>query len=170
MFSNFGLLPLPSFSCFSRLKVYAEFGELVFGETVRKMSDFVGGGGDDDDSVAQTHPKQYHHKSRFTRYLQHFREVGPSHVVTNCTLDFANDIGLCEGFRRKLEIGWGKLVLKIFCTVFKVLRSCLSPLLPTVLLAALLLPGGVLASLSHVQLASLFLMFRRCCASGFGSV
>ena len=28
----------------------------------------------------------------------------------------------------------------------------------------------VLASLSHVQLASLFLMFRRCCAPGFGSV
>ena len=28
----------------------------------------------------------------------------------------------------------------------------------------------VLASLSHVQLASSLLMFRRCCASGFGSV
>ena len=41
-------------------------------------------------TVLRKHTKQYHHKSRFARYLQHFRDVGPSHIVTNCTLDFAN--------------------------------------------------------------------------------
>ena len=29
-------------------------------------------------------------QSRFTRLLQYFRDVGPSHIVTSCTLDFAN--------------------------------------------------------------------------------
>ena len=41
-------------------------------------------------TVLRKHTKQYHHKSRFTRYLQFFRDVGPSLIVTNCTLDFAN--------------------------------------------------------------------------------
>ena len=42
-------------------------------------------------TVLRKHTKQYHHKSRFTRYLQYFRDdVGPSLIVTNCTLDFAN--------------------------------------------------------------------------------
>ena len=31
--------------------------------------------------VLRKHTKQYHHKSRFTRYLQYFRDVGPSHIV-----------------------------------------------------------------------------------------
>ena len=66
-----------------------------------------GGGGGMMTTVLRKHTKQYHHKSRFTRYLQYFRDVGPSPIVTNCTLDFA-DIGLCQGFRRKLEIGWGE--------------------------------------------------------------
>ena len=56
-------------------------------------------------TVLCKHTKQYHHKSRFTRYLQYFRDVGPSLKVTNCTLDFANS-ALGFGFRRKLEIGW----------------------------------------------------------------
>ena len=59
-----------------------------------------GGGGDDDDSVTQTH-KQYHHKSRFARYLQYFRDVGPSHIVTNCTLDFANWTWALRGLSAK---------------------------------------------------------------------
>ena len=41
-------------------------------------------------TVLRKHTKQYHHKSRFARYLQYLRDVGPSHIVTNCTLDFAN--------------------------------------------------------------------------------
>ena len=50
----------------------------------------VGGwGGDDDDSVAQTH-QTVSPQEPFTRYLQYFRDVGPSLIVTNCTLDFAN--------------------------------------------------------------------------------
>ena len=52
-------------------------------------------------TVLRKHTKQYHHKSRFTRYLQYFRDVGPSHIVEL-------DIGLCQGFRRKLEVGWGE--------------------------------------------------------------
>ena len=44
----------------------------------------VGGGGMMT-TVLRKHTKQYHHKSRFTRYLQYFRDVGPSHIVTNCT-------------------------------------------------------------------------------------
>ena len=27
------------------------------------------------------HPEQYLHKSRFTRYLQHFRDGGPSYMM-----------------------------------------------------------------------------------------
>ena len=89
------------------------------------------GGGDDDDSVAQTHTKQYHHKSRFTRYLQYFRDVGPSLIVTNCTLDFANStVGFAVAFGENSKLVGEKLV---FYAVIKVLRSCRSPLLPTVL-------------------------------------
>ena len=85
-------------------------------------------------TVLRKHTKQYHHKSRFTRYLQYFRDVGPSHIVTNCTLDFANStLGFARAFGENSKLGGGKLVFRIFCTVFKVLRSCRSPLLPTVL-------------------------------------
>ena len=45
----------------------------------------VGGGGvgghDDDIGTQTRHPKQYLHKSRFTRYLQYFRDGGPSSVM-----------------------------------------------------------------------------------------
>ena len=63
-----------------------------------------GGGGGMMTTVLRKHTKQYHHKSRFTRYLQYFRDVGTisySHQLYSglCELD----IGLCEGFRRKLE-------------------------------------------------------------------
>ena len=56
-------------------------------------------------------PEQHLQKSRFTRFLQYFRDVGPSHTVTNCALDFANST---LGFARvvaKLEIGWGEACL-----------------------------------------------------------
>ena len=87
---------------------------------------FGGGGG----WGGRKHTKQYHHKSRFTRYLQYFR-VGPSHTVTNCTLDFANStLGFARAFGENSKLVGGKLV---FYAVFKVLRSCCSPLLPTVL-------------------------------------
>ena len=82
----------------------------------------VGGvGGGMMTTVLRKHTKQYHHKGRFTRYLQYFRDVGPSRIVTNCTLDLGElDIGLCEGFRRNSKLVGGKLV---FYAVFKVLRS-----------------------------------------------
>ena len=90
----------------------------------------LGGWGGMMTTVLRKHTKQYHHKSRFARYLEYFRDVGPSLIVTNCTLDFASST---LGFARAFKLVGGKLVSKHFCTVFKVLRSCRSPLLPTVL-------------------------------------
>ena len=46
------------------------------------------------------HTKQYHHKSRFTRYLPYFRDVGLCYIVSTPTLLFRT---VCE----TLEIGWG---------------------------------------------------------------
>ena len=93
-----------------------------------------GGGGGMITTVLRKPTKHYHHKSRFTRYLQYFRDVGPSHIVTNCTLDFANStLGFARVFGENSKLVEGKIVFKKFCTVFKVLRSCRSPLLPTVL-------------------------------------
>ena len=87
-------------------------------------------GGDDDDSVAQTH-QTVSPQEPFTRYLQYFRDVGPSLIVTNCTLDFANStLGFARAFGENSKLVGGKLV---FYAVIKVLSSCRSPLLPTVL-------------------------------------
>ena len=95
--------------------------------------------GDDDDIVMQT-PRTTSPEEPLFRFFQYFRDVGPSHIVTNCTLDFANStLGFARAFGRKLEIGWGKLV---FCAVFKVLWSCRSPLLTTVLQQHCCFPGG----------------------------
>ena len=89
------------------------------------------GGGGMMTTVLRKHTKQYHHKSRFTRYLLYFRDVGPSLIVTNCTLGFANStLGFARAFGENLKLVGGKLV---FYAVIKVLRSCRSPLLPTVL-------------------------------------
>ena len=41
-------------------------------------------------TVLRSHPEQYLQKSHFARYLQYFRDVGPSVVVTKPTS------GLCE--------------------------------------------------------------------------
>ena len=91
----------------------------------------VGGWGGTITTVLRKHTKQYHHKSCFTRYLQYFRDVGPSLIVTNCTLDFANStLGFARAFGENSKLVGGKLVCY---AVFKVLRSCRSPLLPTVL-------------------------------------
>ena len=73
-------------------------------------------------------PEQHLQKSRFTWFLQYFRDVGPSHIVTNCTLDFA--LGFVRAFGENSKLVGGKLV---FYAVFKVLWSCRSPLLTTVL-------------------------------------
>ena len=92
-----------------RLKTHA----WVFEKSRRRFwTVFFGGGGGEGGmmtTVLRKHTKQYHHKSRFTRYLQYFRDVGPSHIVTNCTLDFANwTLGFAVAFGEKLEIGWGE--------------------------------------------------------------
>ena len=36
-------------------------------------------------TVLRKHTKQYHHKSRFTRYLQYFRDVGLCYIVSTPT-------------------------------------------------------------------------------------
>ena len=64
--------------------------------------------GDDDDIVMQTPRTTSPEEPFYSVFLQYFRDVGPSHIVTNCTLDCELDIGLREGFRRNLEIGWGE--------------------------------------------------------------
>ena len=83
----------------------------------------VGGGeGGMMTTVLRKHTKQYHHKSRFTRYLQYFRDVGPSHIVTNCTLDFANSTWALRGLSAKTR-NWvgGSLFLKFFARYLKYL-------------------------------------------------
>ena len=60
-------------------------------------------------TVLRKHTKQYHHKSRFTRYLQYFRDVGPSLIVTNCTLDFANStLGFARAFGENSKLVGGE--------------------------------------------------------------
>ena len=39
------------------------------------------GGGGMMTTLVHRHPKQYLHKTRFTRYLQYFRDGGPSYVM-----------------------------------------------------------------------------------------
>ena len=114
-----------------RLKTHA----WVFEKSRRRFWTGFGGGGGVGGGMMTTvlckHTKQYHHKSRLTRFLQYFRDVGPSLIVTNCTLDFANStLGFARASGENSKLVGGKLV---FYTVFKVLWSCRSPLLPTVL-------------------------------------
>ena len=57
------------------------------------------------------HPEQHLHMSRFTRFFQYFRDVGPSHIVTNCTLDFADStLGFARAFGENSKLVGGKLV------------------------------------------------------------
>ena len=49
----------------------------------------AGGGGGMMTTLVHGHPEQYLHKSRFTRYLQYFRDGGPSYminIVVNLTI------------------------------------------------------------------------------------
>ena len=41
----------------------------------------VGGGVGGMTTLVHKHPEQYLHKSRFTRYLQYFRDGGPSYMM-----------------------------------------------------------------------------------------
>ena len=69
------------------------------------------GGGDDDDSVCANTPNSITTRAVFTRYLQYFRDVGPSLIVTNCTLDFANStLGFARAFGENSKLVGGKLV------------------------------------------------------------
>ena len=57
------------------------------------------------------HPEQHLQKRRFPRFFQYFRDVKPSHKVTNCTLDFANStLGLGRAFDENSKLVGGKLV------------------------------------------------------------
>ena len=60
-------------------------------------------------TVLRKHTKQYHHKSRFTRYLQYFRDVGLCYIVSTptsglCTLSFA----VFELFAKSSKMAGGK--------------------------------------------------------------
>ena len=60
-------------------------------------------------TLLRAHPKQCLQKSRFTRYLQSFRDVGPSYIVTKPTSALRElDLWISQGSRRKLEIRWGE--------------------------------------------------------------
>ena len=61
------------------------------------------GGGDDDDIVTQT-PEQYLLKSRFTRYLQYFRDVGPSYIVTKHIPHAPLQLGLAVPVEDRLRL------------------------------------------------------------------
>ena len=50
------------------------------------------------------HTEEYLQKSRFSRYLQYFRDVGPSDIVTKPTSGLCElDLGISEGFRENLQ-------------------------------------------------------------------
>ena len=71
-------------------------------------------------TLLHKHPEQYFHESRFVRYLQYFRDVGPSCIVIKPTSGLCDfDFGISEGFRRKLEIGWGKLYREMITALFR---------------------------------------------------
>ena len=58
-------------------------------------------------TLLRRHLEQYLQKSRFTRFLRYFRDVGPFYIVTKPTSGRCElDLGTSEGFRPKLEIGW----------------------------------------------------------------
>ena len=119
-------------------------------------------------TLLRRHPEQYLQKSHFTHYSQYFRDVEPSFIVTKPT-------AFCENS----NLGGGEAVSGMMTTLF-----CGHPEQYLYTLART--PNthyfkskpsyfgvwalGVLASPIHVQLAQLFLMFMRCCASGFRRV
>ena len=71
-------------------------------------------------TLLRRHLEQYLQKSRFTRYLQYFRDVGPLYIVTKPTSGRCElDLGISEGFRQKLEIGWGEAFSGMITTLFR---------------------------------------------------
>ena len=54
------------------------------------------------------HPKQYFHESRLTRYLQYFRNVGPSYIVTKPTSGLRDStLGFRGAFGENSKLGGG---------------------------------------------------------------
>ena len=112
-------------------KFTCEFADSSFRFWTYILGGGVGERGDDDDIVMQT-PRTTSPEEPFYSVfpvLSRCRTISHSHQSYSglCELD----IGLCEGFRRKIsKLVGGRLV---FCAVFKVLWSCRSPLLTTVL-------------------------------------
>ena len=126
-------------------------------------------------TLLRRHREQYLQKSGFTRYLQYLRDVGPSCIIAKPTSRLCElDLGISEGFWRKLEIGWGEaFVGDDHPTVSRTPRT-ISPrptahmrAHATLNFCAEVWALGVLASPPRL-LASLFLI--RCCASSFVSV
>ena len=71
-------------------------------------------------TVLRRHPEQCLQKSRFTRHVLYFRDVGPSCTLTRPTSGLCElDVGISEGFRRKLEIGWGEAFSRMITTLFR---------------------------------------------------
>ena len=50
-----------------------------------------GGGGGMMTTLVHRHPKKYLHKGRFTRYLQYFRDGGPSYMMMVDDGDYYDD-------------------------------------------------------------------------------
>ena len=107
------------------------------------------------------HPEQYLQKSRFTRYFQYFRDVRPSYTVTS--------LGFRRAFGENPKLVGGKLFGDDHDTVSQTCRTISPHPLQKQPSYAGVWALGLLAS-PHVQLASVFLMFIRCCASSFKSV
>ena len=65
-------------------------------------------------TLLRRHREQYLQKSRFTRYLQYFRDWTKP-TSGRCELD----LGILEGFRQKLEFGWGEAFSGMITTLFR---------------------------------------------------
>ena len=112
-----------------------------------------GGGGGMMTTVLRKHTKPYHHKSRFTPYLQYFRDAGPSLIVTNCTLDFANStLGFARAFGENSKLGGGKLVFTRYLKYLgHVVVHCCPPFFSSIVAFG---GGGVGGGHDDVQAAS----------------
>ena len=97
------------------------------------------------------------------------------HIVPQLTSGLGElDLGISESFLRKFELGRGTLVSGMMTTLFcgrpeQYARTHHTHYFKSTPSYAEVWALGVWASPFHVQLA-LFLMFIRCCASGFRSV
>ena len=70
-------------------------------------------------TLLHRHPEQYLENSHFTRYLQYFRDVGPSDVVSKSTSGLCElDLWISEGFGLRLEIELGETFWGLMTTLF----------------------------------------------------